>query len=251
MDLYSHPLCRRKGGIPILFGSASLLPAAGINQGSSTLCIGFRLHSKHSCGSGPFQLANGWMAPYSCGGDLKFAATSTAEGMVISCQGRCAIAANEKRRNTSDPAKPLIFISLPPREDGVDYNKFQESSVSFKSGPTFRKAVTRRHTPGYASTQRAARWRALHFGCADELYVLASNEIEVAVSFTANTPGPPLVGVGIMDEGSFVEGRWVQGRSYVDHRTSSKDAPLLLPGALHRIAGSEHGILRVRLYRYE
>ena len=166
MDLYSHPLCRRKGGIPILFGSASLLPAAGINQGSSTLCIGFRLHSKHSCGSGPFQLANGWMAPYSCGGDLKFAATSTAEGMVISCQGRCAIAANEKRRNTSDPAKPLIFISLPPREDGVDYNKFQESPISFKSGPEFRKAVTRRHPSGtcFHPRRNAAQYRGVEDG---------------------------------------------------------------------------------------
>jgi hypothetical protein len=86
----------------------------------------------------------------------------------------------------------------------------------------------------------------------DEIYCIASNEIEVAVTLTPNTPGPPLVGVGIMDEGSFVDGRWVQGRSYVDHRTSSKDAALLLPGAFHRIdAGSEHSILRVRLYRYQ
>jgi hypothetical protein len=61
--------------------------------------------------------------------------------MVISCQGRCAIAANEKRRNTSDLAKPLIFISLPPCEDGVDYNKFQESPASFKYGVIFRKVV--------------------------------------------------------------------------------------------------------------
>jgi hypothetical protein len=86
----------------------------------------------------------------------------------------------------------------------------------------------------------------------DELYAIASNDIEVSATLTPNTPGPPLVGVGIMDEGSFVEGLWVQGRSYVDHRTSDKDAALLLPGAFHRIdAQSEHSILRVKLYRYQ
>src|ERR1039457_2962635 len=43
-----------------------------------------------SLASGPFQLINGWMAPYSCGGSLKLAATSFTDGNVISCQGRCA-----------------------------------------------------------------------------------------------------------------------------------------------------------------
>ena len=86
----------------------------------------------------------------------------------------------------------------------------------------------------------------------DEFYVVASNEVEVAVRFTPNTPGPPLVEVGMVDEGSIVDGRWVKGRSYVDHRTGANDAALLLPAAFHHIdAHSEDNILRVRLYRYE
>ena len=56
----------------------------------------------------------------------------------------------------------------------------------------------------------------------------------MAISFTPNTPGPPLVEVGQVDEGSFVDGRWVQGMSYVDHRTGANDLPLLLPAAFHR-----------------
>ena len=36
----------------------------------------------------------------------------------------------------------------------------------------------------------------------------------MTVTFTPNTPGPPLVGVGTVDEGSFVDGRWVQGRRF-------------------------------------
>lgn len=86
----------------------------------------------------------------------------------------------------------------------------------------------------------------------DEFYVIASNEVQMAVTITPNTPGPPLVEVDRVDEGSLVEGRWVQGMSYVDHRTGANDAPLLLPAAFHRIdAHSEHSILRVKLYRYE
>ena len=86
----------------------------------------------------------------------------------------------------------------------------------------------------------------------DEMYIIPSNDIEVSVSFTPNTPGPQLVGAGVVEEGSFVDGRWVQGRSFVDHKTSANDAALLLPGAFHRIdAHSPHGIMRVKLYRYE
>ncbi|MGO9113558.1 MAG: DUF5597 domain-containing protein [Thermoguttaceae bacterium] len=86
----------------------------------------------------------------------------------------------------------------------------------------------------------------------DEFYVVASNEVQMAISFTPNTPGPPLVEVGMVDEGSLVDGHWVQGMSYVDHRTGANDLPLLLPAAFHRRdAHSEHNILRVRLYRHE
>jgi len=108
--------------------------------------------------------------------------------------------------------------------------------------------------PGGASRPPADRRAGALFvwNGPDEFYAIASNEVELAVTFVPNTPGPPLVGAGIIDEGSFVNGRWVQGRSYVDHRTSNHDAPVLLPAAFHRIdAHSEHNILRVRLYRYQ
>jgi hypothetical protein len=86
----------------------------------------------------------------------------------------------------------------------------------------------------------------------DEFYVIASNEVQMAISFIPNTPGPQLVEVGIVEEGSIVDGHWVKGMSFVDHRTGANDAALLLPAAFHRIdAHSEHSILRVKLYRYE
>jgi len=92
----------------------------------------------------------------------------------------------------------------------------------------------------------------------DEFYVIASNELELALTFTPNTPGPPLVGVGTVEEGSFVDGRWVEGR-HLDHRVTVVDsdctycqAAVLVPGAYrNRDTHSEHNILRVRLYRYQ
>ena len=92
----------------------------------------------------------------------------------------------------------------------------------------------------------------------DELYVINSNEYEMSVTFTPNTPGPSQVGVGIVEDGSFVDGRWVAGR-HLDHRVTSVDkdcwycAPALtLPGGYkRRDTHDENGILRVKLYRYE
>ena len=48
------------------------------------------MRARTSAGSAPFQLANGWIAPYSCGGAAKFAAASFTLGTVICCHGRCA-----------------------------------------------------------------------------------------------------------------------------------------------------------------
>jgi hypothetical protein len=91
----------------------------------------------------------------------------------------------------------------------------------------------------------------------DEFYVAIRSETELAVTFTPNTPGPPLVGVGSIDEGSFVDGRWVQGRR-LDHRAIANadcnycQPALLVPAEYYFVAAhSEHRILRVRLYRYQ
>jgi hypothetical protein len=91
----------------------------------------------------------------------------------------------------------------------------------------------------------------------DEFYFTASSETELAVTFTPNTPGPPLVAVGSIDEGSFVDGRWVQGRR-LDHRAIGNadcnycQPALLVPAEYYfNAAQSEHTILRVKLYRYQ
>src|ERR1035438_5881186 len=48
------------------------------------------------------------MAPYSCGGALKFAATSPTDGTVISCQGRCASIAGVRNGKRNIVRKDFI-----------------------------------------------------------------------------------------------------------------------------------------------
>ena len=79
--------------------------AASRSKSRTILC-------RTSLGSGPFQLANGWMAPYSCGGALKFAATSRMEGTVTCCHDRCAKAGHDARNKKNVVVKTLLLMEL-------------------------------------------------------------------------------------------------------------------------------------------
>jgi hypothetical protein len=74
----------------------------------------------------------------------------------------------------------------------------------------------------------------------DEIYMAGSG---VTVTFSPNTPGPPIVGLGTVEEGQFVNGRWVPVRSLAGDDTGQGNN-ISLRG------GRGAGILRVTLYRY-
>jgi hypothetical protein len=85
----------------------------------------------------------------------------------------------------------------------------------------------------------------------DEFYAAGNG---VTVTFTPNMPGPPLAGLATVEEGVFVDGRWVPGRRLAGDDTAT---PSLVLPRLHVVA--EHpalfgpsfkGIVRVTLYRY-
>jgi hypothetical protein len=54
----------------------------------------------------------------------------------------------------------------------------------------------------------------------DEYFVAGSG---VKVTFSPNTPGAPLAGLGTVDEGTFVNGRWVPGRQLAGDDTGQGD----------------------------
>jgi hypothetical protein len=86
----------------------------------------------------------------------------------------------------------------------------------------------------------------------DEYYVAGSG---VTVTFSPNTPGPPLAGLATVEEGSFVDGRWVPGRLLAGDSTEEGESIRILwaPGSwvpLYRQRASSDAIQRVTLYRY-
>jgi hypothetical protein len=74
----------------------------------------------------------------------------------------------------------------------------------------------------------------------DEFYLAGSG---LTITFSANTAGPPIVGLATVEEGRFVDGRWTRGRTLAGDDTGQGNN-LSLRG--------DHGpgILRAILYRY-
>jgi hypothetical protein len=86
-----------------------------------------------------------------------------------------------------------------------------------------------------------------------EEYIAAGFGVTIAV--TPNTPGPPLGGVGTVEEGTFVNGRWVPGRRLAGDETTQGDCVVLRwpPGAVASEPPSvitPSGIQRFTVYRY-
>jgi hypothetical protein len=97
-----------------------------------------------------------------------------------------------------------------------------------------------RAMPGAAPSQAAVpSAAAILIAVGPDEYYVAGNGVTVA--FSPNTPGPALAGLGTVEEGSFVNGRWVPGRQLAGDETGQGDYLSL------RSLGIQH----VTLYRYE
>jgi hypothetical protein len=84
-------------------------------------------------------------------------------------------------------------------------------------------------------------------------YVVAGYDIQV--TFTPNTPGPPIAGLTSVESGMFVEGRWIAGRQLsgddvlLDYDLAAA-AAMNQSGSGLRFSGDGPSIQRVKLYRY-
>jgi beta-galactosidase GanA len=74
----------------------------------------------------------------------------------------------------------------------------------------------------------------------DEFYMAGNG---LTITFSPNTPGPPIVGLGTVEEGQFADGRWLPGRTLGGDETNQGNSISLRGGR-----GPE--ILRVTVYRY-
>ncbi len=102
----------------------------------------------------------------------------------------------------------------------------------------------RRIFPGEPASPEAARGPSPHGifieTAPDEFYMAGSG---LTITFSANTPGPPMTGLATVEEGRFVDGRWMRGRTLAGDDTGQGNSVSLR-------GGPGTGILRVTVYRY-
>jgi hypothetical protein len=74
----------------------------------------------------------------------------------------------------------------------------------------------------------------------DEFYIAGNG---IIVTFETNPPGKAIVGIASIDEGQFVEGKWIAGRRMNGDQSHQ--------GRHLRIPVTDIGIQRIKLYRYQ
>jgi hypothetical protein len=85
-------------------------------------------------------------------------------------------------------------------------------------------------------------------------YVMAGNNLQI--TFTPNTPGPPVAGLARQEAGRFEDGKWIVtrylgGDDSVLRYDIAAVAEMNQSGSGVRLTAGERGIQRVRLYRYQ
>jgi len=111
----------------------------------------------------------------------------------------------------------------------------------------------RRVGPSAQAPETPPRAAAIFIAAGPDEYYAAGNG--VAVTFTPNTPGLPQAGLATVEEGTFVNGRWVPGRRLAGDDTIEGDClqlrwPLGAKVPLWAQRWSNEGIQHFTLYRY-
>ena len=92
---------------------------------------------------------------------------------------------------------------------------------------------------GGAAGQQAGT--AIFINAGPNEYYMHGSSGNIRVSFTPNTPGPQIVGLGDVQEGRFTDGKWVVIRQLGGDDTGQGELLTLRPNSL----------MRVTVYRYE
>ena len=85
-------------------------------------------------------------------------------------------------------------------------------------------------------------------------FLMAGNNVQV--TFTPNTPGPPIAGLAWQEAGRFENGKWVRTRILAgDDSVLRYDMPNIVAmgqsGSGVRLTTGERGIQKVKIYRYK
>ena len=112
---------------------------------------------------------------------------------------------------------------------------------------------SRRVGPSATAPEPPPRAGAIFIATGPDEYFAAGNGL--TVTFSPNTPGPPLAGLASVEEGTFVNGRWVPARRLAGDDTIEGDSlqlrwPLGSRVPLWAQRRSAEGIQHFTLYRY-
>ena len=111
--------------------------------------------------------------------------------------------------------------------------KIQVGNYTLEAG-----AARRRGAPSAQAPQQAPSPVAMFIATGPDEYIAVGSG--VTVTFSPNTPGPPLAGLATVEEGTFVSGRWIPGRRLAGDDTEQGQYLDL----------RNMGIQRFTLYRY-
>ena len=112
----------------------------------------------------------------------------------------------------------------------------------------------RRSTAVASTTAEAVPAYAMIIATGPDEYVIAASNTEI--TFSPNTPGPPIAGLAQVQAGSFVDGAWVPGRwlngdDVLLNYKLAEAAATNQSGSGLRFAGGGPTIQKVKLYRYK
>jgi hypothetical protein len=143
-------------------------------------------------------------------------------------------------------AGAVVIADEPPQK--ISLGDYVLTASYARSGrdpmPAPRGAAGAPAAPPPAPTRLAERAGVLFVAVGPDEYIAASSG-PVNIRFSSNTPAGPLVGIDSIEEGKFVDGRWVPGRRLNGDESDSDKSVRLGGGVI-----PNGRIQRVKLYRY-
>jgi hypothetical protein len=152
--------------------------------------------------------------------------------LILECQGKGKMAGVVAVADEPPQKIPLGNYVLT-----VSYARSRRDPIPASGAP----AVT---APAPAPNRLADRAGALFIAVGPDEYIAASSG-PVNVRFSPNTPGAPITGIDSIEEGTFVDGRWVPGRRLNGDESDSDKSVRLGGGVI-----PNGRVQRVKLYRY-
>jgi hypothetical protein len=134
----------------------------------------------------------------------------------------------------------LLAADDPPKKIQLGNYTFEVTRMRPRALPGA-QTQTPAPPPGFAA--------AIFIAAGPDEYYAAGTDVSVAVS--PNSPGPAQAGIGTVEEGAFVSGRWVPSRQLAGDETGQGQNLSLRTHPVDRLPDSYVGIQRFTLYRFQ